>query len=100
MTINRVPQHRYGSHVSQAVSDEVVPLAPDALARGVLLQAIGANVRFTLDGTDPEGGAVGFLLYDTHAPTLVDLGSNITVKMIRDGDDDAVVALQYLGELS
>lgn len=98
-TIERYPINRYGAHVQQAVSSAVITLDPDNLAQGVYLQAIGDDVRFTLDGTDPVAATTGFLLYDGHPPLLFDLGTGVEIKMIRNSGDCSV-AIQYVGALS
>lgn len=98
--IHRIAMSLVGSHTVQAVSNEVVTVTPVAAADGVLLQAIDANIRFTLDGTTPVGGTTGFLLYDAHAPLLIDMGDNVTLKFIRDASTDAELQYQQIRGLS
>lgn len=89
-----------GSHVAQAVSNSVVTLTPAVAApgaKGILVQAIDADIRFTLDGTAPVGGATGFLLYDAHDPLVIDIGEGVTtLKFIRDASTDAELQYQYV----
>jgi hypothetical protein len=87
-----------GTHTAQPVSSSVVTLTQPANAELVMLQAVEANIRFTLDGTDPVGEATGFLLYDGHAPSYIDLPtSGLTLKFIRDGSTDAELQYQFMG---
>jgi hypothetical protein len=100
MRTDRITQRIVGSHITQAVSSAVVPITLNSAAKGVYVQAIGADVRYTLDGTAPAAGATGFLLYDKHPPTLIDLPGNTTLNFIRNASTDATVAMQYVGDLS
>lgn len=50
-------------------------------ARGILMQALTQNVRYTLDGTTPTAGR-GFQLKAGDPPVYVELGSRISLKII------------------
>ena len=60
--------------------------------RAVILNVAGADVRFTVDGTDPVGGTTGGLLlnghHHTYHPQLV-----ARMRFIRNASTSAVVTL-------
>ena len=88
--------HVVGDHTALAVSNSAAYLTPDTGARYVLMQAMTANLRYTLDGVDPVAGARGFVLRTTDMPTLVDLGDSVYVMVIRDTGTDGVLQYQFL----
>jgi len=89
--------HIVGSHTAQAVSTSVVTVSAATGAKGILLQAIDGDVRFTLDGTDPVAATTGFLLYDGHDPLVVDFGDNVTsLKFVSDAGGACEVQYQFV----
>ena len=71
-----------GAHSQDSV-DAVVTLVPPANARRLIVQAVGQNVRFTLDGTNPTA-ALGFRLYPNQEPTHVAVLPDMTLKFIEE----------------
>lgn len=95
-TVALKPTHLVGDHTAVAIADTAVPLTPLTGATGILVQAIDADLRYTLDGTTPVGGSVGFLLYDGNDPILIDLGDNVDVlNFIRDGSVSGELQYQW-----
>lgn len=88
-----------GSHGTEAISSTAVEVDKAAGSEGVLLQAIDADVRFTLDGTAPVGATTGFLLRNGDMAVLVPLGDNCdTLTFIRDASTDAELQYQFVRE--
>ena len=58
-----------GSLQALAVGATVVDVTVSAR---VMLQADGADIRFTLDGSDPVAGTTGFILADGGPPFLLE----------------------------
>lgn len=52
-------------------------------ARGILVQALTQNIRYTLDGTSPTAGS-GFQLKAGDPPLYIELGDRINLKVIRE----------------
>jgi hypothetical protein len=80
-----------GAHSDGAVITSATTLTPPAGAGKVLIQALGANVRFTLDGTAPAAGK-GFQLRVGEPPLLIGVGAGTTLKVI---EETATADLQY-----
>jgi hypothetical protein len=74
----------------------VYTLTIDAEADGVLLQAIGQDIRYTLTGTNPSasGTPLGFLLYAGADPLRVPVHRDTVIKVVRTA---AGAELQYQG---
>lgn len=82
-----------GAHVSApaiAAVTDLLALAP-AEARSVLMQALGQNVRYTLDGSAPTA-ARGFQLRAGDPAIIIPLCPNTQLKVI---EELAGSALQY-----
>lgn len=60
-------------------------------ARGILMQALTQNVRFTLDGTNPTASS-GFQLKAGDPPIYIELDSRVFLKVIR---ETAGAVLEY-----
>lgn len=76
-----------GAHGTDATISSATTLAPPSgLAKNVaklLIQAIDQNIRYTLDGTDPEA-AVGFRLTAGNDPIIITVTDGMTVKIIEE----------------
>lgn len=71
-----------GSHSDSADISGVVTLAKPAGATKLMLQTLTQNVRLTLDGSDPSANR-GFLLTAGNDPVIINIGPNVTVKVIQ-----------------
>lgn len=90
MTFNPISTHNDGLAISSAQTIAI----PDGLARNVaklLIQAVGQNVRYTLDGTTPTA-TKGFQLKAGDPPIIIPVGGNTTIKVI---EETATADLQY-----
>ena len=83
---NPVGSHSDGLDISSAQT-----LSAPASATKVLMQTIGQNVRYTLDGTTPTP-TVGFRMVSGDPPILIPLGLNTVLKVIQ---ESATADLQY-----
>lgn len=72
-----------GGHQSVSLSASVATLSVPDGADGVLMQAVGQNVRYTLDGTAPSA-SVGFVLAVGGDPIRVPKNADITIRVIRE----------------
>ncbi len=72
-----------GAHQSNSTLSAAVALTPPAGATRLLIQAFGANVRYTLDGTAPTA-TVGFRLTADADPVLLLIGAGMTVTIIQE----------------
>lgn len=66
----------------------VIPFIP-LDARGIMIQAIADEVRYTLDGTVPTA-AFGFRLLLTSKPTFIELNELVTLQLFGEGATSAV----------
>jgi len=83
-----------GDHISETLGASVYePTVPSDNAVLALVQAVTENIRYTLDGTDPEA-AVGFVITAGRDPILLPLSSNTTLKFIRE-TDGSILQLQF-----
>lgn len=81
-----------GSHVDGLTISTAVELTkPASGANKILIQALTQNVRYTLDGTTPTANK-GFQLKAGDPPTLLFIGTGITLKVIQEA---ATADLQY-----
>lgn len=81
-----------GSHADGAsISSALTLTPPNDDASKLLMQALGQNVRFTLDGTTPTA-TKGFQLVAGDPPLLLPVTSSTTVKVI---EETATADLQY-----
>lgn len=86
-----VPFTPISAHSDGAVITSATTLTPPAGARKLLIQALGQNVRFTLDGTAPTASR-GFQLKAGDLPLLIGVGAGTTLKVI---EETATADLQY-----
>jgi hypothetical protein len=94
------PYMTSGDHSATAISSTVVPKTKPAGADAAMLQALTADIYFTIDGTDPNAGStppVGFLL-DSSAlgPIVLTTGENVTTLKFVRVSGDGVLQLQWL----
>lgn len=90
MSFNPIGAHNDGTAISTAVT--LTP--PSGLAAGVarlLIQAIGQNVRYTLDGTPPTA-TTGFQIVAGDPPIVIPIAPGTTVKVI---EEAATADIQY-----
>lgn len=80
-----------GSHTSNSSLGSAVTLTPPTGARSLLIQAITQNIRVTFDGTTPTA-SIGFQIRAGDPPTIVDVPTGTTVKVIQ---ETAGAAVQY-----
>jgi len=60
----------------------------------VELQAIGASIRYTLDGTDPIPG-YGMVLLDTKGPKVIRFEDFLNIKFCRQGGVAGTLAIYF-----
>lgn len=84
-----VPVGAHGTNTNIAAA---FTLTPPAGAYRLVIQALGQNVRYTLDGTAPTA-TVGFVLAagDT---ALIQLGARMTIRVIQEAAG-AAIAYQW-----
>ena len=80
-----------GSHVDGTVITSAVTLTPPTGATKILIQAVGQNIRITLDGTVPAA-TTGFVLVANDPPLLIPLGNDTVLKVI---EESATADIQY-----
>jgi len=99
-TIIPAPMMRISGHGYMTVSSAVktLQMSTQAQATHILIQAVDADIRWTMDGTAPVGGSIGFLLQAAlDGPRLVDIGSNVSqLKFIRNAASDAELQYQFM----
>lgn len=80
-----------GAHSDGVSISSVQTLTCPADASKLLIQALGQNVRYTLDGTVPTASK-GFQLKAGDPPVIIPVTSSTTVKVI---EESATADLQY-----
>lgn len=80
-----------GDHTAVTDLDTAVTLTPPAGATQILIQALTANVRYTIDGSTPAA-SIGFVMYVLADPMAIRLGAGGTLKLIQ---ETAGAAIQY-----
>lgn len=81
--------HGESNHISVTIGAALYsPELPDYL-ESILVQAVGDEVRMTLDGTAPTG-AVGFRLLLTEPPLRVPITSNTILQFFGEGASSAL----------
>lgn len=80
-----------GSHSDGATISSATTLSKPAGATKLLIQALGQNVRFTLDGTAPTASK-GFQLKAGDPPVVIPISASTVVKVI---EETATADLQY-----
>jgi len=60
-----------------------------------LISINGADVRYTMNGTDPVAGSIGHLLSDGDAMVIYGKESIMNFKCIRNASTDALLAATY-----
>jgi len=81
------------SHHSQTLGTSALTLSVPLAARGILMQALSQNIRYTLDGTTPTA-AIGFQLKAGDPPIFVELSHKIVMKFFRE-TSGAVLEYEY-----
>jgi len=82
-----------GSHVTDDEIGTAAILTPEAGACKLLIQATGADCRFTLDGTTPEA-AVGFQLKADDPAMMIVIAKGLTFTIIEEGSS-ALIDYQW-----
>jgi len=72
-----------GSHTNDTNISSATTLTPPTGATKIMMQAVGQNVRFTLDGTAPTASK-GFQLAAGDPPVIVPMGLRTTLKVIQE----------------
>lgn len=72
-----------GAHAQDGTISAATTLVPPAGANKVLIQAVGANVRYTLDGVNPTA-TFGFVLADGGDPLIIPFGPGTILKVIEE----------------
>lgn len=72
-----------GGHQSYPVGAVAVTVHIPLHARGILMQALTQNIRYTLDGTAPTA-STGFQLKASDPPRYMELDHRISLKVIRE----------------
>lgn len=83
-----------GDHTVEDELDTAVTLTPPAGATQVLIQALTANIRYTIDGSTPTATA-GFVLYVLADPLAIRLGAGGELQIIEESAG-AVAQYQWL----
>ncbi len=90
----RVTFKDIGAHTTSTVTSAVKALTKPTNAKLVMLQVETDEMRFTLDGTDPVAGSVGFILRETDPPYIVDMERITAFKYTRE-TTDALLQIQF-----
>ena len=75
--------HIVGAHSDGANIAAAVTLTPPSGASKLLIQALGQNVRYTLDGTAPTT-SLGFQLMAGDPPRIIPVGNDMVIKVIQE----------------
>lgn len=89
-----LPYSLVGAHGSNTNLSGAVSLTPPAGAKSAIIQAIAQNVRMTLDGTVPTA-TVGFQIRAGDPPTVIDLPTGVTPKVIQE-TAGAAIQVQWI----
>lgn len=76
-----------GAHIGAALGTTVVTLTPPAGATKAMLQIRVANVRMTLDGTNPVAGTttgLGFLMFSDSQPITIPIRTGTSIKLLEE----------------
>jgi hypothetical protein len=90
MGFNPIGAHADGTTISSATTLSP-PAGLETNVAKLLIQALGQNVRYTLDGTVPTASK-GFRLLVGDQPVVIELGSNTVIKVI---EETATADIQY-----
>lgn len=82
------------THQAYTMGAGVLTLSLPLHAEFLLMQAITQNVRYTLDGTAPTAGGLGFQLKAGDPPVMVHLKAGVVMKFLREASG-AILQYQY-----
>lgn len=88
-----MPFRPVDSHVTNSTISSATILTPPASADRILIQALGANVRFTLDSTLPTA-SIGFQLRAEDPPVLIPVTGMIDLTVIQESSG-AIIQYQW-----
>ena len=77
------------------VADSVKQVTAAKIGVGVFITVETAAIRYTMDGTDPVAGTTGHVLAVNGTLYIVDRGSVLNLKMIRDTGTSAVIQVTH-----
>lgn len=83
------------SHTRNNSLSNAVTLTPPAGASWLFIQALGANVRYTFDGTTPTA-TVGFQLKKDNPPIRIPATTGMTIRVIQEASG-AEIQYAYTG---
>lgn len=89
--VNELQFSPVGSHSDGAAISASTALINPPGATKLLIQALGQNVRFTLDGSDPTASK-GFQLKAGDPPVIIPISANTSIHVIQ---ETATADLQY-----
>jgi len=80
-----------GAHVDGTIISSATVLTPEAGSCKLLIQALGQDIRFTLDGTTPAA-AKGFQLKADDPPLMIVVAKGMTITVI---EETGTADIQY-----
>lgn len=80
-----------GAHIDGTVITSAVELTPPDGCTKLMIQAVGADIRYTLDGTTPTA-TCGFQLKADDTPLLIVVAHGMTITII---EESATADAQY-----
>jgi hypothetical protein len=84
-----------GVHQQDTTISTATVLTLPSGANGLLMQATGQNIRYTLDGSTPTASK-GFVLVSNAAPVLVTFPTDDTVVTVIEATASAAVEFQFV----
>lgn len=82
-----------GAHTQDTTISSATVIALPAGANGLLIQATGQAIRYTLDGTTPTS-SLGFVLATSFAPVLITFPGDDTVLTVIESAASAAIEYQ------
>lgn len=89
--VKLLPVGSHGTLSSLSSAASVTKPANSEMTNGLLVQAFGNNVRYTIDGTTPTA-SLGFVIFAGNEPILINVQKEDNIKFI---EETASATLQY-----